>query len=410
MPADIGEGRAHCCANYRQMKRFLAALALVAIASWSPNLHAPAAAADVLDLYAILPMTGPAAFLGQAEARNLTAAESLINKSNGIRGRQIKFTVLDDQTNPQVAVQLMHELIARKVQVVIGPTLAATCDALSGVVAGAGPVDYCLSPSVQPPTGSFQFTNSVGSYDLVVIALRYMKLKGWTNFATIATTDATGLDFDRQLEAALRVPEFRSLRAVGREHYGAQELSVAAQIARIKSAQPQALIVWTTGTQFSTVLRAMRDGGLEIPVVASAGNMNYAVLSGMSDLMPPVLLFPGMRATKPEGTLPGPIRDAQETFYRTFAGLNIKPDYANVATWDSMMVVIEALRALGPDATAAQIRDWIGKLHGYAGINGIYDYRDGSQRGIGQLGALMLRWDPVKKDYTVESRPGGSLR
>jgi branched-chain amino acid transport system substrate-binding protein len=181
-------------------------------------------------------------------------------------------------------------------------------------------------------------------------------------------------------------------------------------VARLKTAKPQALIVWTTGTQFSTVLRGMRDGGLDLPVMASSGNMNYALLDGMANVMPSELLFPGMRATKPEGTAPGPIKQAQATFYRTFAELGFKPDYANIATWDSMMIVIEALRALGPDAQAPQVRDWIAKSHGYAGINGIYDYRDGSQRGIGQLGALILRWDPAKKDYSIESKPGGSLR
>ena len=112
----------------------------------------------------------------------------------------------------------------------------------------------------------------------------------------------------------------------------------------------------------------------------------------------------------PEGTGPGPIRDAQTRYFNGFKAIGVKPDFGNNLSWDPTMIVVDALRALGPDASADQIRNWIANLHSWAGINGIYDFRAGDQRGVGQNAAVVHRWDPAKGDFVVMSRPGGRLR
>jgi branched-chain amino acid transport system substrate-binding protein len=45
------------------------------------------------------------------------------------------------------------------------------------------------------------------------------------------------------------------------------------------------------------------------------------------------------------------------------------------------MIVIDALRHLGPQATASQIRDHTAHLRGFAGVNGIYDFKAIPPRG-----------------------------
>ena len=76
--------------------------------------------------------------------------------------------------------------------------------------------------------------------------------------------------------------------------------------------------------------------------------------------------------------------------------------------WDPLMIVLSAYQKLGTNATADQMHDYIETLHGFAGVNGLYDFRDGGQRGIGSQAIVVDRWDPVKKTFLVLSRPGGS--
>src|SRR5580658_9904255 len=104
-------------------------------------LSSAAGAADPFEINVILTFTG----VGQQQAIEL--AEGAINRAGGIGGRPVKFVIADNQTNPQVSIQLMQALIARKVQVVLGPSDTASCNAIAPLVAQNGPVAYCLTAS-----------------------------------------------------------------------------------------------------------------------------------------------------------------------------------------------------------------------------------------------------------------------
>lgn len=392
--------------GYRNAARAaVAALTFAVIARVQPT-----SAAEPYELYAILPLTGGAAFLGTSEVRTMRVVETLTNKAGGIKGRPLKIDILDDQTNPQVSVQLAHQLVAKNVPVFLGPGISATCSAIGPVVSKTGPTSYCFSPAIHPPAGSFQFSASVDTSDLGVILVRFFKAHGWKRIAVMTSTDATGQDFDRVIERTIALPEFRDMTLVAHEHFGTTDVTAAAQVARVQAIKPQAMIVWTTGTPLGTVLHSVHDAGLDVPIATSNSNMSYAQLQQLANVLSKELYFPGMRAMTPEGTGPGPIRDAQTRYFRAFKAIGIKPDFGNNLSWDPTMIVVDALRAIGPDATAEQIRSWIANLHGWAGINGIYDFRAGDQRGIGQGAGVVHRWDPVKGDFVVMSRPGGRLR
>jgi len=74
------------------------------------------------------------------------------------------------------------------------------------------------------------------------------------------------------------------------------------------------------------------------------------------------------------------------------------------------MLVVQALRKLGTDATAKQLRDYIEPLHGVAGTNGLFDFRDGSQRGMGLASVVVVKWDSAKKNWSTVSDVGGKAR
>jgi hypothetical protein len=109
-----------------------------------------AGAADSYEIHVIIPMTGSGGFLGKSETTLFSAFETYANQHGGIAGRPIKFVLHDDTSNPQVAVQLTNELVAAKVPVIVGASLAATCSAEIPVLKN-GPLAFCLSNAVVPP-------------------------------------------------------------------------------------------------------------------------------------------------------------------------------------------------------------------------------------------------------------------
>jgi hypothetical protein len=56
------------------------------------------------------------------------------------------------------------------------------------------------------------------------------------------------------------------------------------------------------------------------------------------------------------------------------------------------------------------VRDWVLSQQSWAGISGLYDFKDGSQRGVGARALIMLRWDQEKQGFTAVSRPAGFLK
>lgn len=363
------------------------------------------ASGESYEVNAILPMTGAAAFLGGSEQKALHALETLTNANGGIHGRPLRFTILDDQTNPQVAVQLENGLNAKHVPVILGPGSSATCAAITPITAD-GPASYCLSPAIHPAKGSYQFSASVGTADLLALFVRYFRLNGWTRFAVLDATDATGQDFDRLIDPTLAAPENKAVTLTGHEHFAPGDVSVQAQVVRLASEKPQAIVVWTTGTGLGTALRAIHDVGLTVPVLTVAGNMVAAQLQQYASFMPTQLLFTGVMSA---GTTAGRPSDAMTRYLNALKAAGAAPDFGTNIAWDPATLIVEALRALPPNPSADQVRDWIEALHGWQGIDGAYDFRDGNQRGIGQNATVVFRWDAPTNSFIGMSRPGGTL-
>ncbi len=370
----------------------------------------PASSADPYDIDVILSLTGPAAFVGNAEVKTLAAAEGLVNRTGGIRGRPVHFVIADDATAPATTVQLANAIIAKHPPLFLGPASGAACYAVMPLVKN-GPVQYCYAPTIHPVAPSFSFSAVVSTKDLALAGIRYLRDRGWRKVALLSSTDASGIDGESVTKEVMGYPENAAEQLVADEHFGTMDVNANAQLSRIKTSGAQVIYVQSTGTPLGTVLKDMNDLGIDLPVITNSGNINYAQLGQYAAFVPKVMLFTGLRYAAYKVAGSGPVRDADREFIRAMASVGVpKPDITHVIAWDATMISIDALRKLGTTATPVQIRDYIANLHGYAGINGIMDFRDGQQRGLKDNAALIVRWNPATSDFDPVSKPGGSLK
>lgn len=361
-------------------------------------------AADPYDVYVLLPLTGSVSFYAQSQQQTLKAIENATNKSGGIGGRPLHFVIQDDQSNPQIDVQLANEIFAKNVPVMLGPTNTAQCNAVAPLVKN-GPVIYCFTPGAHPEAGSYVFAFGASTDYVVNASLHYLSLRGLKRVATITSTDASGQDGDRMI--GLAADADKSIQLVAREHFNPTDVSVAAQISRLKAQNPQAIVVWTTGTPFGTILRGIQESGLEVPVLTTNGNLTWAQMKQYATIMPKELLFPGGPFHAPEQYTDKGMRDAIGTFYGELHALGAQPDWGHNNCWDPAALVVAALKKYGPGATAQQVRDFIAGLRKYPGINGEYDFAKQPQRGLDENSVVMVRWDAAKQNFTPVSRQGG---
>ncbi len=370
---------------------------------------APSHAAGTYDINVVLPLTGSAAFVGQGQKDALTALEEEVNKTGGIRGEKLHFIFHDEQTSPQVAVQLTTQLLATKPAVILGSSLVGECLAMAPLMAN-GPVQYCLSPAIHPKPGSWTFSTSASSVDQIAAVLRYYRLKGWTKIATLMTTDASGQDGDRSVDEILQRPEFKGVvtKVIG-EHFNPTDVSVAAQIARIKEAGAQALVAWVTGAPAATVFKGMIQAGLDIPVAPTSGNQTFAAMKQWESFLPKQLIMASaMFPPHPSSVTLDPRMDkAQHAMYAILAKHHLKADNMVATSWDAGLIVVEGLRKLGTKATAAQLKNYIDNLTDFAGVDGIYDFKKYPQRGLGPESSIVTTYDAKAQAWVWISKQGG---
>jgi len=157
----------------------------------------------------------------------------------------------------------------------IGPTLTQQCNAIAPLVQANGPADFCLSPGLNPPANGYIWSSSVSLKDAIAATIRYS-----------ANADSRALPSShpptRRAKRRIAIGSSRAPRRnrgvdfVVKEHFNLSDVSVSAQMARIKAANPQALLTWTVGPAFGTELHGIADAGLDIPIFAATATWSLS--------------------------------------------------------------------------------------------------------------------------------------
>jgi len=380
---------------------------LLLVAAMLATMAPAARAADPYVINVILPLTGSGAFLGNTMLQSLKAVEGYTNRTGGIAGRPVSFVAADDQTDPKTALLLAQGLIAKGVPIIMGSTTPQACAAIAPLLMQDGPVLYCLTNAGTVVPGSYELYTQPPNDTMLNVVVRYFRERGLHRLATIFATDGGGLDTERGLAAVLALPENKDMQVVDNEHFGTSDMSVAAQMTRIKAANPNVLIAWATGTPAGTLFRNARDAGLDVPTLTSPGNLNANFFKQYSAIVPTDLYFAAGPYYADESN-DAPTRTAFATMTGALATVGAKPDMIAVGAWDPGMLVVTALRKLGPDASAAKLRAYLTSLRGWVGVNGSYDFRTNPQHGVGINSVLVIRVDQGGAKFTPVSKVGGT--
>lgn len=354
----------------------------------------------------ILSQTGGAAALGVDELASIQAYEKLVNRTGGIKGMPLHFQVYDDATNPATAVQLTNTILAQKPQVVLGSSLTPATTAMMPFFKD-GPVLYAFTPLLYPEKGSYVFATLPTHIEAGM--LRYIRGRGWNKIAFLRINDTSGQDNAKSVDMLLAEPENKSIVTTTSQFFNTADLSIAAQATAIKNSGAQVLFVSATGAPFGTVLRGLRDAGVDLPLFTGGSNLAPNFINRFTQFVPAAGVWTVAASfVNRDWPAKNPLKAANDEFYTTLEAAGLKPGTAHALAWDAAKIVVAALRALGPNATAKQIHDWIENLHGFPGVLGLYDFRTGDQHGLGIDSTLVVRYNPASNGVDILSGAGGA--
>jgi branched-chain amino acid transport system substrate-binding protein len=275
------------------------------------------------------------------------------------------------------------------------------------LVAANGPLLYCLANGGDPVVGGYEFLTSMSYDSQMAVAVRYFRERGWNKVATIFATDSGGQTSEKALQGALNLPQNKSVQVVSAQHFAPGDASVAAQMAVIKGANPDIIVAWATGGAAGTLFRGEKDLGIEQPTLTSPGNLTGAFLKQYSAVLPANLIFaavPYYGGDADDDATKKAVADMAKALETTGA----QPDMITISAWDPGLLLVTALRQLGPNANATQLRDYFLKLKGWTGTNGPYDFTSDPQRGVGNGNVVMVHWDVPQAKAVALSQLGGA--
>ena len=359
-------------------------------------------------IHAIVSQTGSASFLGSREAKALQGLAALVNTQGGIDGHPLQIDIQDNQSTPQTAVSYATSLVSSNAPLILNGSVVAVDAAVDALATSNGPFIYDLSPGTHPKPGSMVFSAGISTKFDAQAYLTYLKAKGLTKIAAITSTDGSGVDGFNQLQTALKEPQFSSFQLLTHQTFDPTAVSVTSQLSVIKAKNPQALIIWTTGTPLGTVLQGMSSLGMsDIPTVTTDGNAAYSELTHFSSILPKTLYLPsGMLYLPPSDITNAAVKAKVQAFDTVVQAAGGHPGDAWGLSWDPAQLLLGAIQKLGVNATAPQILNYMENLHNVAGVFGIYNTSTSNHRGLSVQDVTITKWNG--SSFTPVSSLGGA--
>jgi branched-chain amino acid transport system substrate-binding protein len=262
------------------MKRVLALLAvLCGVAVLTGFSTGSAATRGTVYIGMDAPLTGPQAIVGQGDREAVLALENYWNARSGVNGRRLVVDVLDNASNPSQGVQNVQRFASdSKYVAILGSGNAAAAVATAPLATAARIPFVALSPPttlVAPPRPYVYValpTSRLYAYSMA----QYLKRLGVQRIALMGDNGGFGRDGVGQVEALAKAYGFTITDSV---IFSPTATSFAAELAKVKNSNAQALWMWTVTPAANTIVKEFRQLQLSQRLVLTGGNLSPQFLA-----------------------------------------------------------------------------------------------------------------------------------
>jgi branched-chain amino acid transport system substrate-binding protein len=366
---------------------------------------AQAAHAQEISIGAIVPSSGPFAEWGRTNTVTLKMLEKQINDAGGIKGAKLKIVILDDAAKPAQAANDLRKLAGdEKVLAVAGPLTSSACEVtfpIANEMKIVSTSQASSKPGVARANRPWAFRNTVDEGILANTSVPYFK-KTFDVKSVAIIYDAK--DAVSTAIATKIMPKIFTDSGVKVSNgddpisFNTGDLDVSAQVTKLKSLNPDGVVIGADYSQAVTVLREMKRQGLEKPVIGGTPLISSAILQATPEIpiVAPATFYATMKTSRARKF----VSDLQPLL-RQASGLSkdIEPSMYDANIYEIVSMYVDAAKEAditgkAEDLTSdrARIRDYVTNLKGYEGLGGpVHFGPDG---------------DAVKSFFIVQGRNG----
>ena len=372
-------------------------------AAFAAALSTSAFAAEPVKIGSVVSATGPAAFLGDPEAKTLKLYVEELNKKGGLLGRPVELVLYDDGGDANKARTFATRLVEDdKVIAMVGGTTTGTTMAMIPVFEDAKIPFISLAGAIEivEPVRAFVFKTPHTDKTACQKIFEDMKAKGITKIGMISGTDGFGKSMRAQ---CLKVIGDYGITVLVDENYGATDSDMTPQLNKIKNtAGIQAVLNPGFGQGPAIVTRNYAQLGITLPLYESHGvaSKSYVDLAGPAAegvrLPAPALLVVDKL---PDSDRQKAIGAAYKASYEKATGQSVST-FGGYA-FDGIQLLVNAIDK-SKSTDPQKIRDAIEGTKDYVGVTGIYTMSATDHLGLGTDSFRMLL---IKGgDWVMESK------
>lgn len=381
------------------MKKY-GALRIVLAAALLSTFPGVAFAGETVKIGAVFAVTGPASFLGDPQKKTIEMLVEEVNAKGGIDGKKLEAVIYDSEGDPTKAVQAMGKLVAKDdVVAVLGPT--TTPDTLAVVPAAEKaniPLISCAAGvAITEPIKKWVFKTAQTDALAASTIFDHMKKNGISTIGILTVADAFGESGKKQIEAL--APK-AGIKIVAAESFGAKDTDMTAQLTRIKTSNPQAIVCWGTNPGPAVVAKNVKDLGIKIPLFQSHGVASPKFLDLAGANADGIILPAGKILVADSLADSDNSKKILQSYLNAFsAKYQGKTSSFGGYSYDAFMMLVKAMEGTGFDK--AKIRDNLEKIQGYSGISGTFNMSATDHNGLGPDAFVMVRiangkWELIK--------------
>jgi branched-chain amino acid transport system substrate-binding protein len=164
-----------------------------------------------------------------------------------IAGEKVNVILLDDATDPTVAVKNTRRFLTEdKVDVIVGSVATPVAAAMADVAAEGQTVQLMLSPVNLPEgKGAYSFRMPQSTAVMAIPIVEHWKKTGVKTYGFLGYADAYGEAWLKDIQA---VAEKAGIKLIATERFARADTSVTGQALKLVSANPDAILIAASGS------------------------------------------------------------------------------------------------------------------------------------------------------------------
>lgn len=332
----------------------LAGALVVTLASALPSAHAASAAAVPYWVGVTGPLSGQDAQYGEQWKRGFDLALEQINAGGGIKGHPLAYDFEDSRSDPRQAVSIAQKFAEdSRILLELGDLSSGASMAASPVYQRAGLVQFGFTNSHPDFTkgGDYMWSTAISQAEEQPMLAQYVtKGLGFRKIAVLyLNTDWGRTSKDIFVKAATA----GGAQVVAAEAYQPSEKDFRATLTRVRSAEPDSIVLISYYSDGAQIVRQARASGVRTPIAA------------VGSVYSPKFLDLGGPATNGVFTesnfFPGDPRPEVQSFVQRYrAKYGAEPDTFAARAYDAMILAGEVIRRYG--ASRSAVHDGFAKI------------------------------------------------